>query len=203
MAIPASLQRKPFWAPVGIAAASGLAAAVVMALLVWLLVTAKSTTVIVVRDAETASDGRAEAAAGGAASGEAAVAEAALSPEGRARAELLARMFGDARLEEHVDAIYVSPTPASQTTARPLAARLGIKPVVAASEAPRSWARRMLREHRGGRILVVASGAVARELATDLSGVADIPPILPSEFGTMYIVTVPRIGRANLLSVNY
>jgi broad specificity phosphatase PhoE len=193
MPIPASLQRKPFWAPVGVAAASALVAALVMALLVWLLVTAKSTTVIVVRDAETASDGAAEAAAG----------EPALTPEGRARAELLARMFGDARLKDHVDAIYVSPTPATQATARPLAARLGIKPVVAAPEAPRAWARRMLREHRGGRILVVARGTVARELAADLSGVTDIPPILPLEFGTMYIVTVPRIGRANLLSVNY
>jgi broad specificity phosphatase PhoE len=185
MPVPASLQRKPFWAPVGVAAASALVAALVMALLVWLLVTAKSTTVIVVRDAETAAG------------------EPALTPEGRARAELLARMFGDARLKEHVDAIYVSPTPAPQATARPLAARLGIMPVVAASEAPRAWARRMLREHRGGRIFVVARGTVARELAADLSGVADIPPILPLEFGTMYIVTVPRIGRANLLSVNY
>jgi broad specificity phosphatase PhoE len=156
-----------------------------MALLVWLLVTAKSTTVIVVREAEKAAG------------------EPALSPEGRARAELLARVFGDARLKEHVDAIYVSPTPAAQATARPLAARLGIKPVVVASEAPRAWARRMLREHRGGRILVVARGTVARELAIDLSGVADIPPILPLEFGTMFIVTVPRIGGANLLSVNY
>jgi broad specificity phosphatase PhoE len=193
MPIPASLQRKPFWAPVGIAAVSALVAAIVMALLVWLLVTAKSTTVIVVRDAEAAAGGGAEAATG----------EPALTPDGRARAELLARMFGDARLKDHVDAIYVSPTPAAQATARPLAARLGITPVVAAPEAPRAWARRMLREHRGGRILVVASGTVARELAADLSGVADIPPILPLEFGTMYIVTVPRIGRANLLSVNY
>jgi broad specificity phosphatase PhoE len=198
MAIPASLQRKPFWAPVGIAAVSALVAALVVALLVWLLVTAKSTTVIVVRDAETASESGAEAAAGEPAAG-----EPALTPEGQARAELLARLFGDARLKDHVDAIYVSPSPATQATARPLAARLGITPVVAAPEAPRAWARRILREHRGERILVVARGTVARELAADLSGAADIPPILPLEFGTMYIVTVPRIGRANLLSVNY
>jgi broad specificity phosphatase PhoE len=203
MAIPASLQRKPFWAPVGIAAVSALVAALVVALLVWLLVTAKSTTVIVVRDAETASESGAEAAAGEPAAGEPAAGEPALTPEGQARAELLARLFGDARLKDHVDAIYVSPSPATQATARPLAARLGITPVVAAPEAPRAWARRILREHRGERILVVARGIVARELAADLSGAADIPPILPLEFGTMYIVTVPRIGRANLLSVNY
>jgi broad specificity phosphatase PhoE len=187
-----SLQRKPFWAPVGIAAASAVAAAFVMALLVWFLVTAQSTTVIVVRDAETASDGGAEPGA-----------DASLSSEGRTRAELLARMFGDVRLKDHVDAIYVSPTLAAQATALPLAGKLGIAPVVVAAEAPRASARRLLREHRGERILVVAGGTVARELAADLSGVADIPPIPPLEFGTMYIVTVPRIGRANLLSMDY
>jgi broad specificity phosphatase PhoE len=193
MPSPPSLQRKPFWAPVGLAAASAVAAALFMALLVWLLVAAKSTTLIVVRDAEPASGGAALSAAPG----------GSLSPEGRARAELLARMFGDARLKDHVDAIYVSPALATQATALPLATRLGIKPVVVTAETPRAWARRALREHRGGRVLVVADGNLARELAAELSGVADIPPIPPLEFGTMYIVTVPRIGRANLLSIDY
>jgi broad specificity phosphatase PhoE len=112
-------------------------------------------------------------------------------------------MFGDARLKNRVDAIYVLPTLATQATALPLAGRLGIKPVVLAPQAPRAWARRMLREHRGGRILVVAPADAAHDLATELSGIPDIPPILPMEFGTMYIVTVPRVGRANLLRVDY
>jgi broad specificity phosphatase PhoE len=192
---PSSLQRKPFWAPVGLAVVSAVVAALVMALLAWLLVTAPSTTVIVVRDAEPASEGAAEAG-----SGEAAAAAAALSAEGRARAELLARMFGAARVKDRVDAIYVLPTLAAQATALPLARRLGIEPVAVATQAPRAWARRLLREHRGGRILVVARANVARDLAAELSGVSDLPPM---EFGTMYIVTVPRIGRANLLSVDY
>jgi broad specificity phosphatase PhoE len=112
-------------------------------------------------------------------------------------------MFGDDRLKNRVDAIYVMPTLATQATALPLAGKLGIKPVVVAPLGPRAWARRILREHRGGRILVVAPASAARDLAAQLSGVADIPPILPMEFGTMYIVTVPRIGRANLLRVDY
>jgi broad specificity phosphatase PhoE len=182
---PPSLQRKPFWAPIGLAGASALAAALIMALLAWLLVTAKSTTVIVVRDAETASD------------------PGALSAEGQARAALLARMFGEAGRKDRVDAIYVAPPLATQATAEPLAAKLAIKPVVVAATAPHAWARRVLREHRGGRILVVASADTARGLAVELSGVADIAPILPTDFGTMYIVTVPRIGRANMLSVDY
>jgi len=183
---PSSLQRKPFWAPVGLAAASALVAALVMALSAWLLVTAKSTTVIVVREAEMASNGGTDPA---------------LSPAGQSRAELLARMFGDARLKEHVDAIYVWPTQGTQTTARPLATRLGIKPVVVSQDDAHALARRMLREYRGGRILVVAPGGAARDLAAALSGASDIP--LATDFGTLYIVTVPRIGRANLLSVEY
>jgi broad specificity phosphatase PhoE len=188
MPTPSSLQRKPFWAPVGLAAASALAAALVMALLAWLLVTARSTTVIVVREVEMAANG------GG---------DRALSAAGQSRAELLARMFGDARLKEHVDAIYVSPTQGTQATARPLAERLGTKPVVVSQDDPRALARRVLREHRGGRILVVARGDAARDLAAALSGVSDIPAVLATDFGTLYIVTVPRIGRANLLSVEY
>jgi broad specificity phosphatase PhoE len=190
---PSSLQRKPFWAPVGLAALSAVSAALVMALLAWLLVTAKSTTVIVVSGAETASDGAVGAPAQ----------EGALSFEGRARAQLLARMFGDDRLKNRVDAIYVMPAAATQETALPLAGKLGIKPVVVAPQSARAWARQILREHRGDRILAVASANAARDLAAQLSGVADIPPILPMEFGTMYIVTVPRIGRANLLRVDY
>jgi len=182
---PLSLQRKPFWAPVGLAAASALGAALVMALLAWLLVTARSTTVIVVREAEMASSGT----------------DPALSPAGQSRAEVLARMFGDARLKEHVDAIYVSPMRGTQATAQPLAARLATIPVVVSQDDAHALARRVLREHRGGRVLVVARAAAAHDLAAALSGVSDIP--LATDFGTLYIVTVPRIGRANLLSVEY
>jgi broad specificity phosphatase PhoE len=184
--MPTNLQRKPFWAPVGIAGGATLIAALVIALLTWLSVTAKSTMVIVVRDAETASDAGA-------------VVEA-LSPAGRSRAELLARMFGDTRLKDRVDDIFVSPTPAAQATVQPLAEKLGVKPIVMATQTAHAWARRVLGAHRGGRILVATGADMARDLAAELSGISDIPP---TEFGTMYIVTVPRIGRANLLSVAY
>ena len=50
---------------------------------------------------------------------------------------------------------------------------------------------------------MVGHSDTLRQLVGALSGVTDIPPIRPTEYGTMYIVTVPRIGRANLLSVEY
>lgn len=188
MAIPGSLQRKPFWAPIGVAAASALAAAFLMALLAWLLITARSTTIIVVRHAETAQNG---------------TADPPLSPQGRARADLLARMFGDSQLKEHVDVLYTSPDLRSRATAQPLADRLGLTPLITRQDDPRALARRMLHDHRGERILVVGHSDTLRELVAALSGVKDIAPILPTQYGTMYLVTVPRVGRASLLSVNY
>ena len=113
-------------------------------------------------------------------------------------------MFGDPKVKKNrIDAIYVSPALRARATAQPLADRLGLTAVIAAQDDPHALARRVLREHRGGRILVVAHSDSLRELVAALSGVADIPPIRPTEYGTMYIVTVPRIGRASLLSVDY
>jgi hypothetical protein len=40
-------------------------------------------------------------------------------------------------------------------------------------------------------------------LVAALSGARDIPPIDASEYGTLYVITVPRIGRPNFLRLNY
>jgi len=36
-----------------------------------------------------------------------------------------------------------------------------------------------------------------------VSGIDQLAPIGDADFGTMFIVTVPRIGRANLLRMEY
>ena len=75
-------------------------------------------------------------------------------------------------------------------------------PTVAADD-PRALARRVLQEHPGGRILVVGHVDTMPAVVAALSGAKDIPPIGAEEYGTMYIVTVPRIGQANVLRLNY
>ena len=40
-------------------------------------------------------------------------------------------------------------------------------------------------------------------LVEALSGAKDIPPIGAAEYGTMYVISVPRVGHANVLSVTY
>jgi broad specificity phosphatase PhoE len=184
------LRRRPFMTPLWLAAVMALAAfsaAVVVSFALWLWGTAPATTVIVIRHAERAA-------------GE--LADPPLSDAGRARAALLARMFGDEADAGRVDAIYVSATARSRMTAAPLAARLGLTPSVGSAD-PRTLARRVLREHAGGRILIVGHADTIPELVSILSGVPPPAPIAAGDFGTMFIVLVPRVGRSNLLRLRY
>jgi broad specificity phosphatase PhoE len=191
MGIPGKRQRRPFLAPIGLAALAALAwMAVVLVLIAagWFLATARSTTVVLIRHAEKVMDGSPDPG---------------LTEEGRARAVLLARMFGDRSMKDHIDAIYVSPALRNRLTAAPLATRLGLEPEIASEDDPRGFADRVLREHRGHRILIVGHAETLPALVEALSGANDIGPIGAAEYGTMYIISVPRIGRANVLSVIY
>ena len=187
--VPVSFQRRPFLIPIWLTVISAVVVLVFAVFAAWVWITAGSTTVIVIRHAEK------ELSVG--------TADPPLSQAGLARAQLLARMFGDAQVLGHVDAIYVSQFLRNQQTAAPLAARLGIGETVVLADDPRPLARRALNEHRGGRILIVGHADTVPKTVAALSGNPDIPQIGDQEYGTMYIVTVPRIGHANLLRLNY
>ena len=185
-------QRRPFLTPIWltvIAAIGSVMAVCFAAFMVWVWATASSTTVIVIRHAEK--DLSASAV------------EPPLSQAGEARAALLARMFGDAKGLGHLDAIYVSPALRSRLTAAPLAASLGIGVTVAPVDDPRGLALRVLHEHRGGRVLIVGHSDTVPQIVATLSGNPNIPEIRDQEYGTLYIVTVPRIGHAALWRLNY
>jgi len=180
-----SLKRKPFLTPLWLAA---IAAVVVIAFASWLWSTADSTTIVVIRHAEKQSD-----------AGD----DPPLSPAGEARAQLLARMFGDAGGPGRIGAIYIFPATRSRLTVAPLAARLGLTPVVDGAADARTLVRRVLHEHAGDRVLVVGHSDTVPDIVAALSGAGPIPEIGSEEYGTMYIVTVPRIGHANLLRLSY
>jgi probable phosphoglycerate mutase len=185
--VPVSLRHKPFLTPIWLTALAAFLAFVVAAAAIWEWGTADSTTVIVIRHAE-------KDLAGGA--------DPNLSADGTARAALLARMFGVAA-PGRIDAIYVSQTVRSRATAAPLAAALNLTPVVAAANDAAGLARRALREHAGGRVLIVGHLDTVPAIVAELSGERDIPKIGELEYGAMYVVTVPRIGHANLVRLNY
>jgi broad specificity phosphatase PhoE len=184
-----SFQRRPFLTPIWLTALAVVVALSFAVFAAWVWGTAGSTTVIVIRHAERDLS--------------VSLTDPPLSPAGEARAALLARMFGDAKVVGHLDAIYVSPALRNRLTVAPLAARLGINATVAPVDDPRALAHRALREHAGGRVLIVGHSDTVPKIAAVLSGNPKIPEIGDQEYGTMYIVTVPRIGHANLLRLNY
>jgi broad specificity phosphatase PhoE len=184
-----SFQRRPFLTPIWLTALAVVVALSLTVFAAWVWGTAGSTTVVVIRHAEKDLSVN--------------LADPPLDPAGEARAALLARMFGQPTALGHVDAIYVSPALRSRLTAAPLAARLGLTAIVAPADDPRGLARRALREHAGGRVLIVGHRDTVPKIVAALSSNPNIPEIGDQEYGTMYIVSVPRIGHANLLRLNY
>jgi phosphohistidine phosphatase SixA len=184
----ASLQHRPFLTPIWLSVMAAIAALGIAVFAVWVWGTANSTTVVVIRHAEK----------------EAGTAvDPALSAAGEARAALLARMFGEFKGAGRIDAIYISAALRNRLTAAPLAGRLGLMPIVAPTDDPKGLARRVLRENNGGRVLIIGHINTVPEIVAALAERSDIPGIDEQDFGVMYIVTVPRIGRPNLLRLNY
>jgi len=186
-----NLQRGPFLIPIwltGIGAIATLGVAVFAIFAFWVWFTANSTVVIVIRHAEKES---------------VSAPDPPLSEAGEARAALLVRMFGQPTGPGRLDAIYISSALRNRMTAAPLSGRLGITPIVAPTDDPRGLVHRVLRENSGKRVLVIGHVNTVPDIVAALSGRSDIPPLDEKDFGTMYIVTVPRIGYANLLRVDY
>ena len=185
----AGFQRRPFLTPIWLTALAAVLALSFAIFAAWVWGTASSTTVIVIRHAEkdlSVSN-----------------TDPPLTPAGQTRAEQLAQMFGDAKNLGHVDAIYVSPALRNRLTAAPLAKRLGITATIVPADDPKGLARKALREHTGGRVLIIGHTDTVPQIVAALSDNSAIPEIGDEEYGTMYIVTVPRIGDANLLRLHY
>ena len=173
----ASLRRRPFLAPVWLAALVGI---LVVALGIWLLGAASTTTVFVMRHAEKA---------------EAPAEDPPLSPAGEARAQELAQHFGRAPKALGFNCIIVSELRRTQETVRPLANRLGIPVIVVPAGDPARAARRALDENRGGRVLIVGHSNTVPAIVEELSG-EEVPEMSELEYGVVYVVAVPRFSRA-------
>ncbi len=130
--------------------------------------------------------------------------DAPLSPQGEQRATRLAQMFGDAESFGRVKQIYVSDTRRAQQTAAGLAQRLDLKPLLVDPKAsPAEVARRVLRENRGRLALVVGHSNTVPALVARLSDMEKLPAMGDEEFDTMYVVTVPTIGKTSVLRLKY
>ena len=129
-----------------------------------------------------------------------AISDAPLSPEGEVRASAArADVRRQRRIRPHRQDLRDRhpPHPADR---RGLAQRLGLKPeIVDAKTDSTELARRALRENRGGRALIVGHSNTVPEIVAALAHADNVPPMGEDEFDTLYVVTVPTIGKASVL----
>ncbi len=125
-----------------------------------------------------------------------------LASEGARRADRLAQMFGEITAGNGLDAIYVSDTKRARQTAGPLLARLGFTAVVYPAADVDGTVRQVLRNHRGGRALIVGHSNTLPAMIQKLTG-QTVPPIPEEEYDDIYVVTVPSFGRSNVLRLKY
>ena len=170
--------RRPFLAPLYL----GVAAAALFFALAWAFYNTASTTVVFLVSPVAKAPGTID--------------DPPISPEGEARAERLAHMFGEDRGAGRLDGIYESEDRRAEQTAAPLVERLHRSPVVFRAAEARATAARALHQHAGGTILIIASGAALREMVQELAGIA-LAADAADDAG-VYVVSVPRIGRAHL-----
>lgn len=175
----ASLRRRPLLAPVWLAALGG---ALLVALAIWLLSAASTTTVIIIRHAEKAA---------------LPVDDPLLSLAGEARAQGLVNFFGRAPAGFGIEAIIVSEFRRAQETVRPLANRLGVPVIVVPAADPERAVERARDEYRGGRVLIVGHSDTIPKIVERLSG-RKVPAMAEDEYGTIYVIAVPRFSRASV-----
>jgi 2,3-bisphosphoglycerate-dependent phosphoglycerate mutase len=179
------MRRRALLTPVWLAVLGGVLAC---AVLLWAWSRADVTTIVVIRHAEKELDS---------------IEDPPLSSAGEARAAMLARMLGDPEPLGRIDAIYSTPLRRSRSTAEPLAVRLRLEIQNTGAANPRQIAAKVLAEHRGQRVLIVGHSNTVPAIVAALSGGRAVAPMSELEFGTMYIVSVPRLGDANVLKLSY
>jgi broad specificity phosphatase PhoE len=125
-----------------------------------------------------------------------------LSAEGEERAQRLAHLFGATLSVGPLDGIYVSDERRAQQTVAPLAERLHRAAVVFSAADARTAGARALREHVGGTVLVVGSGATLQQVAHEL-GVGSLTSAPAEEADVIYLVSIPSFGHAHVLRLQY
>jgi 2,3-bisphosphoglycerate-dependent phosphoglycerate mutase len=177
----ASLRRRPFLAPVWILT---LGAVLALGLAAWAVYAATTTIVVIVRHADKASD---------------ATDDPPLSAAGIERAGRLAALLGGGGPDFGIDAIFVSQYQRSSATAQPLASTHGIPVIKLPADDVKTLEHRVLHDYRGRRVLVVAHSDTLPALVAALGERTSVPPIDAGDYGTAYVIAMPRFGRPIVL----
>ena len=121
-----------------------------------------------------------------------------LSEAGRARAQEIARMFGDAG----VNAIYATQYKRTQETVKPLADKLGLPVNVLNSKNTNDLLAQIRAQNSGQTVFIVGHNNTVPEIIAALGG-PKYPIIPESEYDNLFVVTVYRTGQAKVVKMKY
>lgn len=120
-----------------------------------------------------------------------------LTPAGQARAQEIARMFGDAG----INAIYATQYKRTQHTVKPLADKLGL-PVTIVNSKSTPDLLAQVRARTGQTIFIAGHNTTVPEIVAALGG-PQYPTIPESEYDNLFVVTVYRTGKAKVVKMKY
>src|SRR5437588_8467059 len=121
-----------------------------------------------------------------------------LSPAGQARAQELARMFGDAG----INAIYATQYKRTQETVKPLADKLGLRINVVNSKNTNDLLAQIRAQNSGQTVFIAGHNNSVPEIIAALGG-PQYPIIPESEYDNLFVVTVYRTGKAKVVKMKY
>ena len=121
-----------------------------------------------------------------------------LSPAGQARAQELARTFGDAG----ITAVYATQYKRTQETVKPLADKLGLPVTVVNSKNTADLLVKIRTANSGQTVFVAGHNNTVPEIIHALGGPV-YPTIPESEYDNLFIVTVYRTGQAKVVKMKY
>lgn len=121
-----------------------------------------------------------------------------LSPDGVARAQEIARVFGDSG----VNTIYATQFKRTQQTVKPLADRTALTVSLLDANQTDELVKRIQTTLRGQTIFVAGHNNSVPAIVSTLSG-ETYPPIPETEYDNLFVVTIYRFGKAKVLKLRY
>jgi 2,3-bisphosphoglycerate-dependent phosphoglycerate mutase len=121
-----------------------------------------------------------------------------LTPEGAERAQLIARMFGDAG----VNAIYATQYKRTQQTVKPLSDRIGVPATLLNANQTEELVSQIQTTQRGKTIFIAGHNNTVPAIVSALTG-ETYPPIPETEYDNLFIVTIYRFGKAKVTKLKY
>jgi broad specificity phosphatase PhoE len=121
-----------------------------------------------------------------------------LSPAGQARAQELARMFG----ESGIVAIYATQYKRTQQTVKPLADKLGLTVTRVDAKETTKLVKEIRARNTGQIVFIAGHNNTVPEIIAAMGG-PQLPVIPETEYDNLYILTVQGDGSAKLIKMRY